>query len=121
MKDKHGRELPTTKPQIKCQWLEKDQVLVNPDGQVLPCCYLGNSNFLNKHDITQGDTWQKYDVLLKYTENKEDYNLNHKTMDEILLSDWFNIDLPKSWESYETLPSPCWTFCDGFQKKDEAE
>ena len=67
------------------------------------------------------DTWQKYDVLLKYTENKEDYNLNHKTMDEILLSDWFNIDLPKSWESYETLPSPCWTFCDGFQKKDEAE
>ena len=42
-------------------------------------------------------------------------------MDEILLSDWFNIDLPKSWESYETLPTPCWTFCDGFQKDNETE
>ena len=80
-----------------------------------------NSNFLNKIDITQGDAWQKHDVLLEYTANKEDFNLNHKTMDEILLSDWFNIDLPKSWESYETLPTPCWTFCDGFQKDNETE
>lgn len=111
----------TDKPKIKCQWLEKDQVLVNPDGQVLPCCYLGNSNFLHKNDPTQGVGWDTRDVLAKYNSKKENYNLNHKTMDEILLSDWFNIDLPESWESYETLPSPCRTFCDGFQKDNEAE
>tara|TARA_B100000424_G_scaffold261740_1_gene247035 strand:+ start:5403 stop:5765 length:363 start_codon:yes stop_codon:yes gene_type:complete len=119
----------TDKPRIKCQWLEKDQILVNPDGQVLPCCYLGNTNFLNKHDETQRNSWRyggvdgtKFnDVLLKYLKNKKDYNLNNKTMDEILSSDWFNIDLPNSWESYDTIPHACSTFCDGFQKDNEAE
>ena len=42
-------------------------------------------------------------------------------MDEILLSDWFNIDLPNSWESYDTIPHACRTFCDGFQKDNETE
>tara|TARA_B100001287_G_scaffold71745_1_gene59258 strand:- start:863 stop:1201 length:339 start_codon:yes stop_codon:yes gene_type:complete len=111
----------TDKPRIKCQWLEKDQVLVNPDGQVLPCCYLGNTNFLNKHDETQGNSWRLNDVLLKYSKNKKDYNLNNKTMDEILLSDWFNVDLPNSWKSYDTIPHACRTFCDGFQKNNETE
>jgi hypothetical protein len=33
------------------------------------------------------------------------------------MSEWFNVDLPKSWESYDTLALPCKTFCDGFEKK----
>ena len=28
----------TDKPCITCKWLEDDNILVNPDGQVLPCC-----------------------------------------------------------------------------------
>ena len=111
----------TDKPCIKCKWLEDDNILVNPDGQVFPCCYLGNTNFLNDVDAEEGRSWNKYEVLIKYKENKELYNLNHRTLDEILMSDWFNIDLPNSWESYDTIPHACSTFCDGFQKDNEAE
>ena len=51
-------------------------------------------------------------VLNKYKKNKDQYNLNNRTLEEILKSDWFNIDLPESWKSYETLPMACRTFCD---------
>ena len=47
--------------------------------------------------------------------------LNNRTLEEILKSDWFNIDLPESWKSYETVPMACRTFCDDFQKNNEAE
>ena len=30
---------------IKCEWLSQDKILVNPDGQVFPCCYLANKYY----------------------------------------------------------------------------
>lgn len=107
----------TDKPRITCKWLEDDNILINPDGQVLPCCYLGNTNFLNDLDSSEGRSWNNHEVLIKYKKNKKLFNLNYKTLDEILTSEWFNVDLPKSWESYDTLALPCKTFCDGFEKK----
>ena len=121
------------KPHITCKWLKEEKILVNPDGQVLPCCYLGNTNFLNQSDPTSGRMWDKGQaqhpyknakegfVLNKYKKNKDQYNLNNRTLEEILKSDWFNIDLPESWKSYETVPMACRTFCDDFQKNNEAE
>jgi hypothetical protein len=99
-------------PCVTCKWLKSEKVLVNPDGQVLPCCYMGNTNFLNSIDSKQGRRWDNEDVLIKYKENKDLYNLNHHTIEEILTSDWFNEDLPNSWESYDTIPSVCQLFCD---------
>jgi hypothetical protein len=101
------------KPCITCKWLQEEKILVNPDGQVLPCCYLGNTSFLNESDPTSGRMWdQEGFVLNEYKKNKEDFNLNNKTLAEILNSKWFNEDLPKSWERYDTLPMACRTFCD---------
>ena len=31
---------------IKCQWREKNRLLYNIDGQVYPCCYLVNNNYM---------------------------------------------------------------------------
>ena len=102
-----------SKPCITCKWLKDEKILVNPDGQVLPCCYLGNTSFLNESDPTSGRMWDKEGfVLNKYKKNKDQYNLNNRTLEEILKSDSFNIDLPESWKSYETLPMACRTFCD---------
>lgn len=100
------------KPCVTCKWLKSEKVLVNPDGQVLPCCYLANTNFLNKQDSNQGRRWELEKVLIKYNKNKDRYNLNNHTIEEILTSDWFNEDLPESWESYDTIPSVCEMFCD---------
>lgn len=27
---------------IQCEWMESQRILINPDGQVLPCCFLAN-------------------------------------------------------------------------------
>ena len=106
-------DLTENKPCITCKWLNEEKILVNPDGQVLPCCYLGNTNFLNLSDPSNRSGWDKDgSVLNKYKKNRHKYNLNGHTLEEILTSDWFNVDLPESWESYETLPSACRTFCD---------
>ena len=33
---------------IICQWEKVDKVLINPDGQVFPCCYLSNPAYTAK-------------------------------------------------------------------------
>jgi len=104
------------KPNIICRWLNDEKILVNPDGQVLPCCYMGNPAYLyeaTKHtDNPGGQAFAQNAVLKKYADNKEQYNLNHKTLKQILTSDWFNKDLPESWESYKIVPHMCQLFCD---------
>ena len=100
------------KPCVTCKWLKKETILVNPDGQVMPCCYLANPLYLNLQDSDRGRMYDITEVVKKYKANKELYNLNHTSMDKILNSDWFNVDLPKSWESYDTIPGQCLLFCD---------
>ncbi len=110
----------TDKPCVTCKWLEKSKILVNPDGQVIPCCYLANTLYLNSIKPEQGRNWNINPTLIKYKENKKRYNLNNHTLEEILTSDWFNIDLPESWESYETIPSACAVWCDERQNIQES-
>ena len=35
-------------PCIECIWGKDNRFLVNPDGQVWPCCYLGNIGYTEK-------------------------------------------------------------------------
>ena len=99
-------------------WLEMNKCLVNPDGQVIPCCYMANSLFTHLTALKSGNEhiemvqWNKDPTLKKYIENKEDYNLNDNNIDDILSSDWFNKDLPESWDSYDTVPYVCKIWCD---------
>ena len=97
-------------------WLEMNKCLVNPDGQVIPCCYLANGLFrhlsIPDHDLGSGRGWSENKTLKKYIDNKENFNLDNQQIDSILKSDWFNKDLPESWDSYDTIPHPCKIFCD---------
>ena len=40
----------TKTKKIVCEWGVKNKVVINPDGQVLPCCYFCNPHFYNKND-----------------------------------------------------------------------
>tara|TARA_Y100001963_G_scaffold157862_1_gene255417 strand:- start:3808 stop:4299 length:492 start_codon:yes stop_codon:yes gene_type:complete len=31
---------------IKCSWMESNRLIINPDGQVIPCCYFANLIFV---------------------------------------------------------------------------
>jgi len=104
------------KPKVVCRWLAMKKILVNPDGQVLPCCYMANPAYVNQVTKTSGTPggrqFNNNPTLKKYMDNKEEYNLNHKTLEEILTTEWFNKDLPESWKEYSTIPTMCQTFCD---------
>ena len=76
---------------ISCEWKNNEVVIVNPDGQVFPCCYL--SNLAYKYDITKDDRLYKTEnenknkhIMKEYMENKNEYNIFNKPLDQILKS-----------------------------------
>ena len=95
---------------IVCEWAEKNKFLVNPDGQVWPCCYLANPAF--KRRVTREDIQTKltedewvilkkddHPLMDKYIDNMDDLNINNKNIEEILTHEWFTKTLPNSWLS----------------------
>lgn len=75
--------LMKNKNDISCKWLKERRVVVNPDGQVMPCCYLANRFYREE-----------------YPYNKEEHNIFNKPLEEILgESEWFNKELPESWDN----------------------
>tara|TARA_B100001057_G_C22843033_1_gene947853 strand:+ start:1864 stop:2196 length:333 start_codon:yes stop_codon:yes gene_type:complete len=105
------------KPCIECMWQKDNTILINPDGQVYPCCYLGNIHYTAlATNHKSGLTFSKYEVLAKYHAQREKFNINSNNIDDILESEWFNETLPESWESYETTPGPCLQWCNNAEK-----
>lgn len=49
--------LNENKMNIRCEWMESKRVLINPDGQVLPCCFLANVVYMYGK---MGDDGSKY-------------------------------------------------------------
>lgn len=84
---------------IICRWAyPRNEVIVNHDGQILPCCYHQNSYY--RSEITDEDWYLETNQVFKeYTENKLDYNVFHKSLIDIINSEWFRKTLPKSFSS----------------------
>lgn len=93
---------------IKCKWQQNNKFVINPDGQVIPCCYLANIlyNDPNQHGI-----------MAEYIANKLQYNIFHRPVLDILQSDWFVETLPESWQSEDTTHSVCKRWCNVTNKK----
>ena len=109
------------KTEIRCQWANWGKVLVNPDGQVWPCCYFANRAYhaqMNGGFFTEENNWfgneEGAEVLAKYNEHKEDLNIKNKSMEEILNHEWYTKDLPESWEKEETRFQQCRKFCEHY-------
>ncbi len=129
------------KLKIKCEWKEKDTILVNPDGQVWPCCYLGNPNFLYEQlkdeelevaeevtlsrqleNIERSVKWHPLNPVLKeYIDNKEEHNIFNKSIDEIVKNDWFTKTLPESWNDSDTIIHQCWRLCNKHSDVDPSD
>jgi|TARA_B110000908_G_scaffold168934_1_gene224931 hypothetical protein len=92
---------------IKCKWLETNRILVNPDGQVLPCCYLANNNWVQK----QNGITKECAVMQEYNDNKEKYNIHNNDMKDIINGEWFTKTLPDSWKDETKTITQCKTWC----------
>lgn len=125
------KQLNDNKLNIKCEWMETRRLLINPDGQVLPCCYFANVMYtynrrgtpekiaekrnqiteqIGDSEIIQNQT-KKSDVLMDYYNEKEKYNIHHTPLEEIIESDWFTKQLPESWDDENTVVRHCKKHC----------
>ena len=92
--------MSSKKVTIQCEWLKDNRVLVNPDGQVWPCCYLGNVGFDINHSVVR-----------EYENKKDELNLfTNNNLCDIIQHDWFSKTLPNSWNS-ENPNRQCVEFC----------
>ncbi len=95
---------------IKCKWKQINRLLVNPDGQVYPCCYLGNLQY--QYSVEGKDDLKNSQVVMKeYNDNKEKYNIHNNDMRDIINSEWFTKTLPESWKDETRTVRQCKTWC----------
>lgn len=100
------KEKKDTKGCIECKWLKKREVVVNPDGQVLPCCYLANGYFMSGPP-----DFNNHELMLSYQEQSKSNNIFVRPLEEILAdSKWFNHELPDSWNTDNPLRQ-CSKYC----------
>jgi len=114
-----------------CKWMVDDEMLlVNPDGQVLPCCYLSNFFTTKNNEIKEPNTWEwdpmtdqlyHFDranhnlhneyVYKEYQKRKDKLNIFTNDLETILNDEWFTKILPESWESDDTILNACKKVC----------
>ena len=119
-------DLSDNKLGIKCQWMKNKRVLVNPDGQVYPCCYFAGLFAMDilghdpdKWEIERYGLWRKGDKVKKsksnaltdYSKVKELHNIKNNSMEDILNSEWFIKTLPESWNDSDRCHRLCKKHC----------
>ena len=101
---------------IKCEWGGKNKVLVNPDGQVYPCCYLSNTDYFftetenNKEGYLYPYSGLGSKVMNEYQKHRNELNIKNNTMDQILNNEWWNI-LESSWQDSDVVDHRCIRYC----------
>jgi hypothetical protein len=100
--------------EIICKWRTKDKFLINPDGQVFPCCYLGNTEYFT--NVTNGGEGIKYPfgpksyIMQKYDDVRDELNAFKHPLEEVLEHPWWN-ELESSWSDDEKVERRCVRYC----------
>lgn len=100
---------PKILKKIRCKWEHDNRILVNPDGQVLPCCYFANAHFFNSttnYDVNL----VHHPIIQHYNQYKKSHNVFHNNLLDIIKNDWFKKELPESWTSKNPVPQ-CARYC----------
>jgi hypothetical protein len=121
----------TDSPCISCEWMTRKRIVVNPDGQVIPCCYFANNIFVSKQ-FGYPDKYESIDkypleyelvnyplvshettqdpILNSYIENKQDLNIFNNDIEDILSHEWFQ-ELYDSWNDENKISPICLKHC----------
>ncbi len=105
---------------IHCRWESQKRLLVNPDGQAFPCCYLANLYYQSKVFIDNGNYDKLFEghkaqmahpVLASYADSADSYNVFKNDVESIVNGKWFKETLPESWKSEDTVHIQCKRMC----------
>ena len=109
---------------IVCEWEKINKFLINPDGQVYPCCYLSNATYQAKNNEDETKEWwtknginkhysksKHLHIMKKYYEFEEELNIFNNSIIDILNHEWFQKILPESWKDDEYTHKECMKMC----------
>ena len=101
-----GTEEKENSYEIRCRWaMPRNEVVVNPDGQVMPCCFHANSHYYNRFVPDKGKELAQHPLYMEeYNQNLEKYNVLHTPLDEIINSEWYRKMLPNSMKGNNPAP-----------------
>jgi MoaA/NifB/PqqE/SkfB family radical SAM enzyme len=107
-----GTKLTQLDNNITCRWaFPRNEILVMPNGDVIPCCYHGNAYFKYLQDGKEVSLTQNKHFK-EYLENREDHNVFKKSFSEIINSKWFSNTLLNSFNDENPIPQ-CVQYCSG--------
>jgi len=99
-----GTASPILQSEIRCRWAQpRNEVLVMPNGDLVPCCYHGNSYWKYLQDGKEVDL-TKNPHFREFIDNREEHNLFNKSIKEIINSKWYTETLPKSFGADNPIP-----------------
>lgn len=98
------------KPVVKCDWANRNIVHIDPDGQVHPCCYFANIYWREKYD-GGGDLDWMIPQYKEYIEREKEFNVENRSVVDIIKEPFFNETLEKNQESWDTIPLQCKKHC----------
>ena len=97
---------------ITCRWQRENKIFINIDGQVLPCCYIGNNYYTKKLSGYSYNQWARHPVIAEYYDKQSDHNVFQRNLIDIVKhSKWFNHSLPNSWQDPHTAVTQCSRYC----------
>lgn len=106
--------------EIVCSAAKQKNLQVASNGLVVPCCHLSSLEkaAIYKKDIPNEDEYlstygdvEVNDMLKEFINKSDDFNLNHKNIDEIVNNIWYVESLKNSWSSKDTASYACKKVC----------
>jgi len=79
------------KKEIVCRWAKSNNLNINFDGQVWPCCYIGAMAHGQQRDI-----FNNYELIKEYNLNSFSYNVKYTSVNKIIESLWYTKTLQDS-------------------------
>tara|TARA_Y100000310_G_scaffold179027_1_gene178995 strand:- start:2614 stop:3747 length:1134 start_codon:yes stop_codon:yes gene_type:complete len=104
----------TEKCKIACEWGIKNRIVINPDGQVLPCCYFCNPHFMNKNDPEIRTRFIEHPIMQEYQKYQNELNVFSANLIHIINHKWFQTILPNSWNTNKPI-NQCETYCKKYE------
>ena len=100
----------TSQGKIVCEWGARNKVVINPDGQVLPCCYFCNPHFFNKNDPKIRRQFIDHPIMKEYKIYEKELNVFTANLMDIINHKWFQSTLQDSWSKTKPVYQ-CEKFC----------
>jgi len=99
--------------EIDCRYAGKNEIKINYDGQVLPCCYFTNAYIAGERWSSFDDAgqWKESWIAKEYLKNKMAHNAFERPLLEIISDEWWTKKLPFSWKHENKTALQCVKHC----------